>query len=138
MPRRLQLFAKVAAMSLMLVAAAGSTAQSPALFELSVADAPAENGKRLNMSLREVERAANHSVVVVTFTSGGSVSSSMFILKGMCGVARARGESFFTSTDEGGSPRSYRVTFPKGPKPEELSGPGKKVFALSDCERLGF
>src|SRR4051812_42878942 len=58
----------------------------PALYHLEVEDAPAENGKRLNMSLREVQRAIDHSLVEVSFVSGGSVSSSMFVFRGMCGL----------------------------------------------------
>ena len=117
---------------------AATADQAQTLFELTVTDVPVENGKRLNMTLRETERAADFSLVEVTFISGGSVSSSMFVLRGMCGIARTRGETYFAYTDEGQSPRRYRVRFPKNPTADEISGSNKKIFTLSDCELLSF
>jgi hypothetical protein len=110
--------------------------QTPALVELKVADGPAENGKTLNATFRELERAQTHSVVEVFVASGGSVSSSMFTLRGVCAVVRARGEKFGHS--EPVQPGKYKVSFPTAPAPEQLRGPNKSVFSLEECALLRF
>ena len=111
-----------------------STVVEPkALFELSVVDVPAENGKRLNMSLREIERQPDYSLVEVEFKSGGSVSSSMFVVRGMCGLAKARDEKFLQVKEISRGPTRYHVTFPKTPADEELKGPKKSVFSSDEC-----
>ena len=109
-----------------------------ALFSLSVEDAPAENGKKLNMALRELSRDAESSLVEVTFISGGSVSSSMFILRGMCGLMRARGENYFVSERVSKSLSQYRITFPKVVGEQELRSPDKKPFSAAECSMLRF
>lgn len=72
------------------------------------------------------------------YHGGGSVASSLFVLKGLCGITGARGEAYFTSTDEGQSPRQYRVSFPKRPASSERASPDKKVFALAECAMFKF
>ena len=116
-----------------------ATAPAPAsLFSLSVEDVPAENGKKLNMVLRELSREAESSLVQVTFVSGGSVSSSMFILRGMCGLMRVRGENYFASERVSNSLTQYRMTFPKVVGEQALRGPDKKAFSAAECSLLGF
>jgi hypothetical protein len=112
--------------------------QAPALVELKVADVPAENGKTLNATFRELERAQTHSVVEVFVASGGSVSSSMFTLRGVCAVVRARSEKFGQSEPVAGQPGKYKVSFPTAPAPEQLRGPNKSVFSLEECALLRF
>lgn len=68
---------------------------SAELIHLVVKSQPAENGKVLNMEFRETERTADASVVNVKFISGGSVSSSMFALRGRVCGARTRGKHYF-------------------------------------------
>lgn len=132
----------VVLLSIFVVASvAGAQSQSnvvepKALFELSVVDAPAENGKRLTMSLREIERQPDYSLVEVEFKSGGSVSSSMFVLRGMCGLAKARDEKFLQAKAISRSPMRYQVTFPKTPEDQELKGPEKSVFTSDECALL--
>ena len=116
----------------------GVAPSSSTLFQLSVSDATSENGKKLNMTFRELEREANWSLVEVTFTSGGSVASSMFILRGMCGVMRSRAEHYFTSTPIGNRASQYRMNFPRVASEQELRGQPKKVFAEANCSLLGF
>ncbi|UUZ47995.1 hypothetical protein LP420_33980 [Massilia sp. B-10] len=77
-----------------------------------MADVPVENGKVLNMAFQEVSRTETSSSVQITRRSGGSVSSSMFILRGMCGVARARGKQFFVTERVAGESDRLTVNFP--------------------------
>jgi hypothetical protein len=88
--------------------------------------------------LIETERAPEFSVIEVRKSPPGSVPSSMFTLRGACAVARARGEKFFDSSPVPGATRAYRITFPRAPSPESLTGRTKSVFSLSDCALLGF
>jgi hypothetical protein len=110
------------------------------LVTLSVDGQRVENGKTLRMEFREVERSLDASLVEVKFISGGSVSSSMFILRGQCAVARARGKQFFRAEEVPGRPFTYRVTFPTDLETVDaqrrLSGYG--VFSLEECRQLGF
>lgn len=82
-----------------------------ALFALSTTS-PAQNlhrsevneknpgGKDLVMKLEEVRRDAKTSEVKVTQTSGASVASSMFILRGCYDIAKARDAAFFIKLKE--------------------------------------
>ena len=107
-------------------------AADPQLFHMAIADAPVENGKTLNMEFQEVAREAGVSTVQITRRSGGSVSSSMFILQGMCGLARSRGKQHFVTEQIVGASNRYTVTFPEAP-PE--SGKG---FTIAQCELLRY
>lgn len=100
------------------------------LFHLSAKDVPVENGKVLDIEFHELERRPDGSTVQVTRRSGGSVSSSMFVMRGMCGLARARGARYVVPSrtaagDEGGR---YTVAFPEVP-PERGKG-----FTMAQCE----
>lgn len=111
---------------------------APELVSFSVADAPVENGKKLNASFRELRREPDHSVVRAAVVSGGSVSSSMFILRGACLVLHARGARYVTVAPEpGASSDTFRLTFPAQAAPEP-GGPGKGAFSAGDCRLLGF
>ena len=114
------------------------TSAEPALYLLAVQDAPVENGKKLNMSFRELTRETNQSLVEVTRTSGGSVSSSLFIVRGMCGLMRARGEEKFVSEAVPKQSEQYRVTFPKATEASEPYGRGQLAFSVAQCSLLGF
>lgn len=108
-------------------------ASDTALFQLSVKDVPVENGKVLNLEFREIERTADASIVQIAQRSGGSVSSSMFILRGMCGLARSRSAQYFIATRIAGeATERYTVTFPQG-APE----PGKG-FTMAQCELMRY
>lgn len=103
-----------------------------ALFHLEVKDAPAENGKFLNMEFSETARADASSTVLVTRKSGGSVSSSMFVLRGMCGLARARDKQNFLPQAVPGQPGGYIVTFP------DTAPPKDKGFSMAQCDSIGY
>lgn len=120
------------------VQAQGAPNPPAELVSYSVSDAPAENGSRLNATFRELRREADHSLVQATITSGGSVSSAMFVLRGVCMVLRARTAPYVASAPEPSAPpRSYRLTFPDQPRPEQLVGREKSVFSAADCKLLG-
>ena len=112
------------------------------LVRLSVKQSPVENGKLLNMEFQEIERVDSHSVAQVTFVSGGSVSSSMFVLRGMCAVARARGEKYFNSERIPSATTRYKITFPQDrppPSPGAITSPdANRAFSTDDCTALGF
>ena len=88
--------------------------------------------------LVEVERQAEYSIIQVRSTPPGSVASSMYVLRGACAVARARGKRLFSSASEPATVRSYRLTFPNSATDAELRGSTKSVFSLSECESLRF
>lgn len=105
----------------------------PILFHLSVKDVPVENGKMLDMEFQEIERKTDSSIVQIARRSGGSVSSSMFVLKGMCGLARSRSAQYFIPTrivDE--KTERYTVAFPQvAPEPG-------KGYAMAQCELMRY
>lgn len=120
------------------------TFAEPALYSFAVEDRPVENGKQLNMSFRELTREIARSFVEVTRVSGGSVSSSMFIVRGMCGLMRARGEENFVSeavpkrSEQAAQIEQYRVTFPKVAIATEPPGRKQLAFSAAQCLLLGF
>ncbi|MDY7539579.1 hypothetical protein QN372_05115 [Undibacterium sp. RTI2.1] len=110
------------------------------LFRLEVKNQAVENGKTLEMFFLETTRNPDNSEVEVSLISGGSVSSSMFTLRGMCGLTRERNESYFKTESLGGKPARYKVLFPKVAPPESVR-PSKsedKIWSLSECAMLKF
>ena len=97
-----------------------------------------ENGKTLDMAFTEVERRPDASIVQVTFRSGGSVPSSLFVLRGMCLIARSRGESYFVSTRLPAPPGRYIVNFQKAVPTASEAVPRGPVFSVSQCGLLGY
>ena len=117
-----------------------SAAYAVELVTLSAQGVPVENGKILDMEFREVVRTEDASIVEVTRASGGSVSSSMFVFRGECAVARARGKQYFRSERVPDRPWAYRLTFPSGiGEVDDKTGLSKDgVFSLEQCARVGF
>ena len=105
-------------------------AANPPLFQLAVKNVPVENGKALDIEFNEVERAPESSTVQILRRSGGSVSSSMFVVRGMCGLARARGQQYVAG--ERIDKEHMRVTFPATP-PEPDKG-----FTMAQCDLLHY
>lgn len=128
------------AIALLLLTFGASLALAGDLVSLSVEGQRVENGKILEMEFHEVERTPDASIVQVKFVSGGSVSSSLFVVRGECAVARARGERYFQSEELSTRPYTYRVTFPaKTPALDSRERRGKDgIFSLDDCAVLGF
>lgn len=124
-------------LALPLVLGACAQVQGPSSAETRASQSPlvslSEGGE-----LVEVERKEEYSVIEVRRTPSGSVASSMYVLRGACAVARARGQVYFASTAVGGPLRSYRIVFPKTPSEEQLRGSTKSVFSMADCVALRF
>jgi hypothetical protein len=125
------------ALGLAIALPAWPATSAPALVALSVDEPGQGGGKPLKMSFVELERRAGDSLVEVSFTSGASVPLSIFILKGICTLLRARGQAYALAEEIGTAPRRIRITFPKEAGPSELRGPGKKLLAAADCATLG-
>lgn len=112
-------------------------AQQP-LVHLDVKGEKAEGGKLLDMEFTEVERRPDASVVQTSFRSGGSVSSSMFILRGTCAIAEARGYPYFKTTRLPAPEGRYIVTLQHTPPDASDAAPAGAVFSVSQCQSLGF
>ena len=117
-----------------------AVAAEPQLFHLSVAGERVENGKTLTMSYQELSRDAGSSVVEVSFVSGGSVSASMFTLRGSCALARARGEQFFRVMTVSREPIRFELRFlPEASEAQRHpANKTEKVFSRGECSLLGF
>lgn len=122
----------LALVALCLLAPLCAHADDPVLFHLAVKDVPVENGKVLDMEFQETARGPASSTILVTRRSGGAVSSSMFILRGMCGVMRARGQQNFIAERSAGEGERYTVTFLEAPLGES------KGFTMAQCELMRF
>lgn len=122
----------IAPVALVLLIPFAAQAAEPQLFHLAVTDVPVENGKLLNMEFQEVKREEGSSTVQITLRSGGSVSSSMFILRGMCGLARSRGQQYFVTQQVVGDSKRFIVSFP-----ETAPEPGKG-FTMAQCELMRY
>src|ERR1700719_2500493 len=88
-------------------------AASPELYVREV-DESAGTGKPLRMRFEEIERAPLYSVVQVTHTSGASVPSVMFVVRGMWEMAHQRRTPFFIKLREWTAPGGkwlYKVGF---------------------------
>ena len=86
----------------------------------------------------EVERTAGESRVEVRRAPPGSVPSSLYTLRGVCAVLRARGAAYVDSEPLPGPVPTYRLTFPATVPAEALTGRGKRVFTPADCALLHF
>jgi hypothetical protein len=86
----------------------------------------------------ETVRDAESSTVEVRKAPSGSVASAMYTLRGSCAVLRARAAPFLKSERLDGLVPTYRLTFPRAPRPEELNGATKSVFSIADCAALRF
>ncbi len=131
----------------LVLSASATTSLSADLVNLTVRDSPTDGGKVLEMEFHELERTASTSLVEVKFVSGSSVASSLFILKGVCAIARSRGAGYFTSDQVQHDPPRYKVTFANSPPPEGHSASepsasssvvGDRGFSISECAIMGF
>jgi hypothetical protein len=102
-----RIFAIAAALALGACASTG-------LVEMKVKQDASGAGKPLEMVFREIERESNALIAEVTYVSGASVPSSMFIMRGVCKIVRARGAKYFSSQkvfgEFAGNTR-YRISF---------------------------
>ena len=117
--------------------AAEPAASTPeALFSLSVQTDHAEDGKALNMTVRETSRRPEFSVVEASVISGESKTSLLYLARGLCGVMQARGQKLAVSEQVSEHPVQYRLSFPMTASVEDSKGPPRMVLSESDCARL--
>jgi hypothetical protein len=125
----------------LLVCVEHAHAQAPRtvnLVVLSVDDQGASGGKPLKVTFAELKREAEYSIVEVAFTSGASVPSSLFVLRGMCTIMRSRGERYFPVDRLEQGPTKYKVTFPKVPPSTDFYDKERRFFAEQDCSLRKF
>jgi len=118
-----------------------SAAQNaPELFSFREQIRATGGGEILENLFFEIQRGPNFSNVEIKLASFGSVSSSMFILQGMCGLASARREQFFRPTQVSKKPVQYRVSFLSEPVATDLSLGDRAdiVFSKDQCAKLNF
>ena len=83
------------ALSLLLIPLTVPPAHGEELFSVEVNEKN-PRGKALIISIEELVRGDNYSILNIEFTSGASVPSSMFIAKAGHNIAKLRGFEFFT------------------------------------------
>jgi hypothetical protein len=98
-----------------------------------------KGGKDLTMVLDELERHENFSIVRVKYTSGASVPSIMFMVKGFYEIAKLRGEKFFINlkewSDEDGN-WMYKVGYASDKKNDPKKYFGKDIDKTKELEYL--
>lgn len=95
-----------------------------------------EGGKWVTMKLEEVDRTDTTSIVEVSGTARSSDTSGSFLLNGMCGLAKARGQRYFQAKEIDNNPLTFEITFPKtAPNSASipLSAITPNVFPVSQC-----
>ncbi|GAB3455411.1 hypothetical protein GCM10027321_07810 [Massilia terrae] len=131
----------IVAAVLVLSANAVGAQSSADLVRLSGRDMPAEHGKPQDMSFVETRRGADASLVEVTMPPGPlTVSSAMFILKGLCSVAESRGKQYFRAVQLAHKPLRLGVTFPEEPGPQDtrVTSVTDRTFSQAECSLLNF
>ena len=117
-------------------ASAGAGADSNSLFSLSTKNAPAESGPTLIATFRELERAADTSVVQLDVESEGGPSSMMFLARGFCGLLEARGQAVAVVEQISEKPLQYRARFRSDPLEPNGRTNDKIVFTKPSCAAL--
>ena len=116
----------------MSLAALASCAQTPSRPEAALVSLGGEG------EFVEVERTESESRVEVRRAPAGSVPSSLYTLRGVCAVLRARGAAYVSSEQLPGPVPTYRLTFPATMPAEAITGRAKRVFTPADCALLHF
>ena len=115
------------------------------LIHVEVHEPATGGGKPLDLRVDEIVRDEQASTIRVTYVSGGSVASSMFVLRAVCAVTRARGATAFHSEAIADQPGRYRVTFPSPAEvPADVAADGNRlgrrgpdVITLEQCALVG-
>jgi hypothetical protein len=106
------------------------------LFSLSVQVERAEDGKSLRMTIRETIRMPEFSIVDANVVSGDSKTSPLYLVRGFCGVMRARGQRLAVAEQIAARPVQYRLSFPNEASTEDTKGPPRMVLSEADCTRI--
>jgi len=116
--------------------AADAPASSPeALYRMSAEAMPAGNGKSLSLTVQEVKREAEFSIVDVEATSetARSPAASLLLVRGLCGLMLARGQKFAVAEQVSEQPIEFRMTFPESAAVEERKGLPRLVLSEANC-----
>jgi len=109
---------------------------SDELYVLSIKDRPAENGRTLDMVLREIKREPESSLVEIE-TSGDDRSAWAPMLQGMCGLMQARLHRSAVSEQVSVQPLRFLLTFPDDPKIDDRrAGPPRLVLTEKECSAI--
>ncbi len=121
------------------VALTVSLAATPDLYTLEVRNAVADNGDIVTRTFHEIERRPTSSIAEVVTDAGSSISGFEFLLRGVCGVAKARGERYFTFRPISRSPMRMEIIFLKSaPDPRSFGRlePGKEALTTAECDLI--
>lgn len=111
-----------------------------ALFRTTMSWVPDSDGQQLKLAFEEVDRTSDISVVEVSGaakqTSSQMDRSAGFILRGMCGLAKARKQRFFQAKEIDKDPLTYEIRFlATGPasdaRPSDALAPN--VYSVAFC-----
>jgi hypothetical protein len=102
-------------------------AAPPVVLELGATD---------SSTARETTRTPEFSVVEAEIVWGDSQASLLYLVRGLCGVMRARGQKLAVSEQTLDRPVQYRLSFPNTPSIEDAKGPPRMVLSDSDCTRI--
>jgi hypothetical protein len=122
-----------------LIPALTAAADAP-LFNFSMPTLPGKDGASGSMKFEEIDRTDKNSVVEVSGTTPGSDWSSTFLLYGMCGLAKARGQRYFQAKEIDSGPLTFEVTFPMTSPNSAVpfNGIAPNVFPVSQCPVLTY
>ena len=122
---------------------AASAADAPAsapegLYSVAIEAAPDGNGKVVSMTIREIERGAEFSIVDIEAASeaGRSSAAPLFLVRGLCGLMVARGQKLAVAEQVSEKPIEFRMTFPASAAVEEGKGLPRLVLSETNCARL--
>ncbi len=108
------------------------------LVRLIYKDDGGQNVDKVLMEFREIERNKAGSVAQVSAEAGGPVTSSLFTMRGVCAIARSRGEKFFSTTRIASNPSRYNIVFPQNQSAAPgKSSDGSRIVSIEECELLG-
>ena len=113
-----------------------SAPSSGALYQWSVRDRPAPNGKKLDLRMREIERQPESSVVEIDLAPDADAATWGPILEGLCGLMQARGQPGAVSEQISVQPLRFRMTFPDKPAIDDRPGPPRLVLGERECSAI--
>jgi hypothetical protein len=112
-----------------------AAAADPPLFNYSLLTSGAPRDE-LPVKLREVSRTDTRSVVEISGATSELDAPKGFLLNGMCGLAKSRGQIYFQALEVRRDPLTYEVTFPTTAPflaSSPVSGISPNIFPVSRC-----
>jgi hypothetical protein len=116
-------------------------AADASFYSFSMSGPLGKGGAQVSMKFEEIDRTDTNSIVEVSGASPGSDLSTGFLLNGMCGLAKKRGQSYFQAKQVDTDPLTFEVTFPKtapNSPSASLSGIAPNVFPVSQCPAVTY